>query len=190
MSAHTGASGTGVLLESLDKGVLALTLNRPERFNAFNMELHAALAGALDRARGDERCRAVLLTGAGKGFCAGQDLADRSVAPGAERPDLGELIESRYNPLIRAMKTLPKPIVCAVNGAAAGAGANIALACDIVIAAKSAKFLQAFARLGLLPELRRHLGPASPHRRSARSRCNSPGGAHRRRAGAGLGDDL
>ena len=85
--------GAGVLLESLDKGVLALTLNRPERFNAFNMELHAALAGALERARADERCRAVLLTGAGKGFCAGQDLSDRSVAPGAERPDLGESLE-------------------------------------------------------------------------------------------------
>ncbi len=152
MSAHTGASASGVLLESLDKGVLALTLNRPERFNSFNTELHAALAAALNRARNDDSCRAVLLTGAGKGFCAGQDLSDRSVAPGAARPDLGELLENRYNPLIRAIKALPKPIVCAVNGAAAGAGANLALACDIVLAAKSAKFLQAFARIGLLPD--------------------------------------
>ena len=84
MSARAGASAPGVLPELLDKGVLALTLNRPERFNAFNMELHAALAGALERARADERCRAVLLTGAGKGFCAGQDSSDRSVAPGAD----------------------------------------------------------------------------------------------------------
>jgi len=152
MSAHAGASASGVLLQSLDKGVLALTLNRPERFNAFNLELHAALAAALNRARDDEGCRAVLLTGAGKGFCAGQDLSDRSVAPGAARPDLGESLENRYNPLIRAIKALPKPIVCAVNGAAAGAGANLALACDIVLAAKSAKFLQAFARIGLLPD--------------------------------------
>ncbi len=152
MSAHSGASAPGVLLESLDKGVLTLTLNRPERFNSFNVELHAALAAALDRARSDDGCRAVLLTGAGKGFCAGQDLSDRSVAPGAARPDLGESLETRYNPLIRAIKALPKPIVCAVNGAAAGAGANIALACDIVLAAKSAKFLQAFARIGLLPD--------------------------------------
>ena len=152
MSARTGASAPAVLLESLDKGVLTLTLNRPERLNSFNVELHAALIGAFERARSDERCRAVLLTGAGKGFCAGQDLSDRSVAPGAARPDLGESLENRYNPLIRTMKALPKPIVCAVNGAAAGAGANIALACDIVLAAKSAKFLQAFARIGLLPD--------------------------------------
>ena len=152
MSAETGASASAVLLETLERGVLTLTLNRPDRFNAFNIELHAALAAALIRARDDEACRAVLLTGAGKGFCAGQDLSDRSVAPGAARPDLGESLELRYNPLIRAIKALPKPVVCAVNGAAAGAGANIALVCDIVLAARSAKFLQAFARIGLVPD--------------------------------------
>lgn len=150
MSTDSGAPA--VLLESLDKGVLTLTLNRPERLNAFNVALHAALAAALARARDDEACRAVLLTGAGKGFCAGQDLSDRSVAPDATRPDLGESLELRYNPLVRAIKALPKPVVCAVNGAAAGAGANIALACDIVLAARSAKFLQAFARIGLIPD--------------------------------------
>lgn len=152
MSDHAGASTPPVLLESLERGVLTLTLNRPDRFNAFNIELHAALARALSRAHSDDACRAVLLTGAGRGFCAGQDLSDRSVAPGAGRPDLGESLEQRYNPLIRTIKALPKPIVCAVNGAAAGAGANIALACDIVVAAKSAKFLQAFARIGIVAD--------------------------------------
>ena len=120
--------------------------------NAFNGALHEALAAAVKRAADDEACRVVLLTGAGKGFCAGQDLADRAVSPGAGRPDLGQSIEARYNPLIRALRALPKPVVCAVNGAAAGAGANVALACDIVVAAKSAKFLQAFARIGLVPD--------------------------------------
>jgi 2-(1,2-epoxy-1,2-dihydrophenyl)acetyl-CoA isomerase len=152
MSAQSGATTAGILLESLDDGVLTLTLNRPDRLNAFNIELHAALASALKRAHDDENCRAILLTGAGKGFCAGQDLSDRSVAPGAERPDLGESLEKRYNPLIRAVRALPKPVVCAVNGAAAGAGASIALSCDIVLAARSAKFLQAFARIGLIPD--------------------------------------
>jgi 2-(1,2-epoxy-1,2-dihydrophenyl)acetyl-CoA isomerase len=141
-----------VLLEALEGGVLTLTLNRPERMNAFNIALHEALADAVRRAAENEGCRAVLLTGAGKGFCAGQDLSDRAVAAGDGRPDLGESIDKRYNPLIRALRSLPKPVVCAVNGAAAGAGANVALACDIVLAAKSAKFLQAFARIGLVPD--------------------------------------
>ena len=140
-----------VLLETLDEGVLTLTLNRPDRMNAFNVALHEALAAAMSRAATDAECRVVFLTGAGKGFSAGQDLSDRAVSPSGRRPDLGELIEKRYNPLVRALRALPKPIVCAVNGAAAGAGANIALACDIVLAAKSAKFLQAFARIGLVP---------------------------------------
>ncbi|HEY1941789.1 MAG TPA: 2-(1,2-epoxy-1,2-dihydrophenyl)acetyl-CoA isomerase PaaG [Roseiarcus sp.] len=149
MSLETSAAPSAVLLEARDGGVLALTLNRPGRLNAFNVELHAALAAALARARDDDDCRAVLLTGAGKGFCAGQDLAERVVTPDAGPPDLGASLEQRYNPLIRAIRALPKPVVCAVNGAAAGAGANIALACDIVLAAKSAMFLQAFARIGL-----------------------------------------
>jgi 2-(1,2-epoxy-1,2-dihydrophenyl)acetyl-CoA isomerase len=147
--AHT----SDVLLETLDQGVLTLTLNRPDKYNAFNIAMHAALADALTRARDNEACRVIILTGAGRGFCAGQDLSDRAVAPGTTtRPDLGESMEKRYNPLIRAIKAMPKPIICAVNGAAAGAGANVALACDIVIAARSAKFLQAFARLGLIPD--------------------------------------
>jgi 2-(1,2-epoxy-1,2-dihydrophenyl)acetyl-CoA isomerase len=151
MTAGAEAASQPVLLERLDEGVLTLTLNRPERMNAFNIAMHEALANAIRRAAASAGCRAVLLTGAGKGFCAGQDLSDRAVAPG-ERPDLGESIEKRYNPLIRALRALPKPIVCAVIGAAAGAGANVALACDIVLAAKSAKFLQAFARIGLVPD--------------------------------------
>lgn len=146
------AASQSVLLESLEAGVLTLTLNRPDRMNAFNVALHEALASAIRRAAASEACRAVLLTGAGKGFCAGQDLSERAVAPGEGRPDLGESIEKRYNPLIRALRGLPKPVLCAVNGAAAGAGANVALACDIVLAAKSAKFLQAFARIGLVPD--------------------------------------
>ena len=141
-----------VLLESLDSGVLTLTLNRPERHNALNLAMHEALAAAIGRAAANEECRVVLLTGAGKGFCAGQDLSERAIAPGEGRPDLGESIDKRYNPLIRALRALPKPVVCAVNGGAAGAGANVALACDIVLAAKSAKFLQAFARIGLVPD--------------------------------------
>ncbi len=152
MNAGADASHQSVLLESLESGVLTLTLNRPERLNAFNLAMHAALAAAIGRAAANDECRAVLLTGAGKGFCAGQDLSDRAVTAGEGRPDLGESIEKRYNPLVRALRALPKPVVCAVNGWAAGAGANVALACDIVLAAKSAKFLQAFARIGLVPD--------------------------------------
>ena len=152
MAAGADALSQSVLLEQLDDAVLTLTLNRPERMNAFNVALHEALADAIRRAADNDECRAVLLTGAGKGFCAGQDLSDRAVAPGEGRPDLGESIDKRYNPLIRALRKLPKPIVCAVNGAAAGAGANLALACDIVLAARSARFLQAFVRIGLVPD--------------------------------------
>jgi 2-(1,2-epoxy-1,2-dihydrophenyl)acetyl-CoA isomerase len=122
-----------------------VTLNRPDRLNAFNEEMHRALAAALDDAAGDIDCRAVLLTGAGRGFCAGQDLSDIS-------GDLGTTIETFYNPLVRRIRTLNKPVVCAVNGTAAGAGANIALCCDIVLAARSAKFIQSFAKIGLVPD--------------------------------------
>ena len=152
MNAPAQASSQSVLLESLDSGVLSLTLNRPERMNAFNAALQEALRRAFQRAATDDECRVVLVTGAGKGFCAGADLTDRAIKPGEQRPDLGESLDKRYNPLIRAMRSLPKPIVCAVNGAAAGAGANFALACDVVVAAKSARFLQAFARIGLVPD--------------------------------------
>ena len=152
MADQGDASNQPVLLESLDAGVLTLTLNRPERYNAINVSLQEALGRAVGSAAAEDKCRVVLLTGAGKGFCAGADLTDRTIKPGEIRPDLGESLDKRYNPLVRAMRKLPKPIVCAVNGAAAGAGANIALACDIVLAAKSAKFLQAFARIGLVPD--------------------------------------
>jgi 2-(1,2-epoxy-1,2-dihydrophenyl)acetyl-CoA isomerase len=122
-----------------------VTLNRPDRLNAFNEAMHRALATALDDAAQDIECRAVLLTGAGRGFCAGQDLA-------AISGDLGTTIENFYNPLVRRISTMNKPMVCAVNGTAAGAGANIALACDIVLAARSAKFIQSFAKIGLVPD--------------------------------------
>ncbi len=127
-----------------------LTLNRPDRLNAFNETMHRELAAALDDIAADSACRAVLLTGAGRGFCAGQDLADRTMSGAA--PDLGHSIETFYNPLIRRIRNLPKPVICAVNGVAAGAGANLALACDIVLAARSAKFIQAFAKIGLIPD--------------------------------------
>jgi len=137
---------------SVEDGVLAATLNRPEKLNAFNPEMHAELRAALERALEDTAVRAVLLTGAGRAFCAGQDLSERNTAPGAAPIDLSVSLGANYNPLVRRMRALPKPIVCAVNGVAAGAGANIALAGDIVLAARSASFVQAFAKLGLVPD--------------------------------------
>ena len=139
------------ILVSLETSVLTITLNRPDKLNAFNPEMHQALRAALDQAA-EEPVRAVVLTGAGRAFCAGQDLSERNVKPGAAPIDLAISLGSHYNPLIRRLRELPKPVVCAVNGAAAGAGANIALACDLVIAARSASFVQAFSRIGLLPD--------------------------------------
>ena len=129
-------------------GIARLTLNRPDRLNSFTVEMHEEVADALDRL---ETARTLVITGAGRGFCAGQDLNDRAVAPG-EAVDLGESVEQRYNPLIRRLTSLPMPVIARVNGVAAGAGANIALACDIVIAARSAKFIQSFAAIGLIPD--------------------------------------
>jgi len=140
------------VLVSVDSGVLSITLNRPDKLNALNPEMHARLREALERAADDMDIRAVLLTAAGRGFCTGQDLAERDVSAGAAPIDLSVSLGSHYNPLVRRMRALPKPIVCAVNGVAAGAGANIALACDIVIAARSASFVQAFAKIGLVPD--------------------------------------
>ena len=140
------------ILFSIDAGIARLTLNRPDRLNSFNEAMHAEVRDALDRVRGEPAARVMLLTGAGRGFCAGQDLSDRAVAPGDEPVDLGDSIERNYKPLIVALRSLPLPVVCAVNGVAAGAGANIALACDIVIAARSASFIQAFAKIGLIPD--------------------------------------
>ncbi len=133
-------------------GLCRITLNRPDKLNSFNEEMHRALRAALEEARGDGAVRAILLTGAGRGFCAGQDLGDRDPATPGAAADLGATVEAFYNPLTRLMRAIEKPILCAVNGVAAGAGANIALTCDIVLAAKSAKFIQAFAKIGLIPD--------------------------------------
>ncbi len=139
------------ILLDIDGNVAVITLNRPDRLNSFNENMHLALQAAMETVR-TSGARCLLLTGAGRGFCAGQDLGDRAVDPGADAPDLGRSIERFYNPLIRAIRSLDMPVVCAVNGVAAGAGANIALACDIVLAGHSASFVQAFCRLGLLPD--------------------------------------
>jgi 2-(1,2-epoxy-1,2-dihydrophenyl)acetyl-CoA isomerase len=144
-------SETSILLDVRD-GIARITLNRPDRLNSFNDAMHAQLREALERVKADTSIRVVLLTGAGRGFCAGQDLSDRAVAPGGPAVDLGASIERNYKPLILTLRSLPMPVVCAVNGVAAGAGANIALACDLVIAAKSATFIQAFCKIGLVPD--------------------------------------
>jgi 2-(1,2-epoxy-1,2-dihydrophenyl)acetyl-CoA isomerase len=138
-----------VLYEARD-GYAEITLNRPDQLNAFTAELHEGLGHAFDRASGEGR-RALLITGAGRGFCAGQDLTERKLTPGVA-PDLRVFIEQRYNPLIRRMRRLPLPIVVAVNGVAAGAGVGFALAGDIVLAARSTKFVLAFIKLGLVPD--------------------------------------
>jgi 2-(1,2-epoxy-1,2-dihydrophenyl)acetyl-CoA isomerase len=140
------------ILFTIDGGIATLTLNRPDRLNSFNDAMHEEVRAALHEVSTASSVRVLLLTGAGRGFCAGQDLADRAVAPGAASVDLGASIERNYKPLITTLRTLPLPVVCAVNGVAAGAGANIALACDIVIAAKSASFIQAFCKIGLIPD--------------------------------------
>src|SRR5207253_10621676 len=140
------------VLVSVDAGVETITLNRPEKLNALNPEMHAQLRAALERATDDPQIRALLVTGAGRGFCTGQDLAERDVSSGAAPIDLSVSLGSHYNPLVRRMRALPKPIVCALNGVAAGAGANLALACDLVIAARSASFIQSFSKLGLVPD--------------------------------------
>jgi 2-(1,2-epoxy-1,2-dihydrophenyl)acetyl-CoA isomerase len=140
------------ILFSSEGGIARLTLNRPEQLNSFNDAMHAEVRDALARVKADMALRVLLLTGAGRGFCAGQDLGDRAVAPGAEPVDLGASIERNYRPLVLALRRLPLPVVCAVNGVAAGAGANIALACDIVVAARSASFIQAFSKIGLVPD--------------------------------------
>lgn len=129
-----------------------LTFNRPKALNSFNVDMHREVAEVLNLWTKNPDVRCVVISGEGRGFCAGQDLGDRVVDPNAEAPDLGYSIETYYNPLIKTIVNMPKPVICAVNGVAAGAGANIALACDLVIAAKSANFVQAFCRLGLVPD--------------------------------------
>ncbi|MEP1594341.1 MAG: enoyl-CoA hydratase-related protein, partial [Halieaceae bacterium] len=137
---------------AIDKGVARLTLNRPDSLNSFTAAMHGEVREVLTQAADDAAVRAVLITGNGRGFCAGQDLSDRAVAPGKEMPDLGNSVETYYNPLIRLITSMEKPVICAVNGVAAGAGANIALACDIVIAGRSASFIESFSKLGLIPD--------------------------------------
>jgi 2-(1,2-epoxy-1,2-dihydrophenyl)acetyl-CoA isomerase len=137
-----------ILLEEAD-GIARVTLNRPERLNSFTAAMHAELARALDAVA--KTARVIVLTGAGRGFCAGQDLNDRAVSPG-QAVDLGETVEQCWNPLVRRLATLSQPVIAQVNGVAAGAGANIALACDLVVAGRSAKFIQSFANLGLIPD--------------------------------------
>jgi len=136
-----------IQFSSVDQ-IARITLNRPDRLNSFTRAMHAELRDALAKL---DDARVVVLTGAGRGFCAGQDLNDRAVAPG-EAVDLGETVEESWNPLIRTLASLPQPVIARVNGVAAGAGANIALACDLVVAAKSAKFIQSFSALGLIPD--------------------------------------
>lgn len=133
-------------------GVGYLTFNRPKALNSFNVDMHREVAEVLNLWTKNPDVRCVVISGEGRGFCAGQDLGDRVVDPNAEAPDLGYSIDTYYNPLIKTIVNMPKPVICAVNGVAAGAGANIALACDLVIAAKSANFVQAFCRLGLVPD--------------------------------------
>jgi 2-(1,2-epoxy-1,2-dihydrophenyl)acetyl-CoA isomerase len=139
------------ILFEVDSGVARLTLNRPDKLNSFNTQMHGEVRQALSGVP-QSGARVLVLTGAGRGFCAGQDLSDRAVAPGSQGVDLGESLENRYNPLVLTLQNLAMPVIAAVNGVAAGAGANIALACDIVIAAKSASFVQAFSKLGLIPD--------------------------------------
>jgi len=142
-----------LILSELAEGVLTLTLNRPDVLNSFTRPMAQALQAELARAATDPVVRAVLLTGAGRGFCAGQDLSEALPATeGGAMPDISAIVRDSYNPIIRAICTLEKPVVCAVNGVAAGAGANLAFACDITIAAEEANFVESFAKLGLIPD--------------------------------------
>lgn len=151
------------VLIDLSDGVMTLTLNRPDRLNSFTEPMHLALRAGLTRAATEARC--VLLTGAGRGFCAGQDLGDRDPRRMDGPPDLGDTVRRLWAPLVRQIKALPMPVICAVNGVAAGAGSSLALACDLTLAAESAKFIQSFSKVGLIPDtagswhLPRLLGP-------------------------------
>lgn len=140
------------ILFDITAGIARLTLNRPEKLNSFTAEMHEEVHEAIGRVGSEPGVRVLLLTGAGRGFCAGQDLGDRAVSPGGTPVDLGLSIERYYAPLVLALRALPLPVVCAVNGVAAGAGVNLALGCDLVVAKRSASFIQSFARLGLLPD--------------------------------------
>ena len=140
------------ILFDIADNVATLTLNRPDKLNAFTAGMHVELREAMNRIRATQGVRVLLITGAGRGFCAGQDLSERAMAKGQAPVDLGSTLEANYNPLIRGLRELPFPVICAVNGVAAGAGCNLALAGDIVLAARSASFIQAFSRIGLIPD--------------------------------------
>jgi 2-(1,2-epoxy-1,2-dihydrophenyl)acetyl-CoA isomerase len=140
-----------ILFEITD-GIAQLTLNRPDKLNSFTQAMHDEVRHAVHKVGTDKSVRVLILTGAGRGFCAGQDLSDRAVEPGARAVDLGDSVEKNYAPLVLALRGLQMPVICAVNGVAAGAGANLALACDIVLAAKSASFVEVFCKLGLIPD--------------------------------------
>lgn len=142
---------TDTILVQTHENWTEITLNRPDRLNSFNDEMHLGLRSALENAR-DRGARAVLLTGAGRGFCAGQDLGDRDPSKMTSPPDLSVTVRTYYAPLVKLIRSLEFPVVCAVNGVAAGAGANLALACDIVLAGQSAKFIQSFSKVGLIPD--------------------------------------
>ena len=168
MSSEFDRQGETIHMVVVD-GVATLTLNRPDRLNSFTTRMHEEVREALaavKTGRASGVVRALVLTGAGRGFCAGQDLADRAVSPGSEPVDLGESVEKNYKPLVLALRNLDLPVIAAVNGVAAGAGASIALACDLVFAARSASFIQSFSKLGVVPDtggswiLPRLVGPA------------------------------
>ncbi|MFL6700103.1 MAG: enoyl-CoA hydratase-related protein [Vitreoscilla sp.] len=152
--APTPMSSPDALIQVAQQGaVRLLTLNRPAALNSFTQDMHAELRAALDESAADPAVRAVLITGAGRGFCAGQDLNDPGMAAGADgKPDIAAVIEKNYRPLALRLQAMPVPVVCAVNGVAAGAGANFAFGCDIVLAARSASFIQAFSKIGLIPD--------------------------------------
>jgi len=136
----------------INDGFATLTLNRPKALNSFTTEMHAEIRMVMQQVIEDAGIRCLVITGAGRGFCAGQDLGDRAQTTEGGVPDVGASVEKNYNPLIRSIMNLPKPVICAVNGVAAGAGASIALACDIVLAARSANFIQVFCKIGLIPD--------------------------------------
>ena len=142
------------ILYAVQSGVARITLNRPDKLNSFTSAMHAELRAALDEVQADRNARVLVLTGAGRGFCAGQDLSDPEVqfVEGQVPPDMGDIVEKNYKPLILRLQSLRVPTIAAVNGVAAGAGASLALACDLVIATKAASFLQAFSRIGLIPD--------------------------------------
>ena len=138
------------IIFEMDGLIARITLNRPDRLNSFNAQMHQELGDLLRDGLGE--ARVIVLTGAGRGFCAGQDLNDRAVAADAHPVDLGVTVETHWNPLVRRLATMPQPVIARVNGVAAGAGANIALACDIAVAGRSAKFIQSFSAIGLIPD--------------------------------------